>query len=241
MNTGYKLITYRDTNVYSETYGETMVERVEDFDMCPTVYDSQYWLVDADGVVFKSERPINYPGLHKSDVEETREELIYAWLDRHPDLKDCTYDFYFNPHTEFETSDFAIGLFTSDGYLRNVYVEKLIYVGTEFMSYSWAEKVVFGQLRSLNNRSISHTDYLKYVDLGEVITLINQGSLQYNRGLETLIVRNPTPPMLLGDFALYPDNFSIYVPDESVDDYKAATNWNKYVEHIKPLSELEEK
>lgn len=241
MNTGYKLITYRDTNVYSETYGETMVERVEDFDMCPTVYDSQYWLIDADGVIFKSKRPINYVRLYKSDVEETREELIYAWIHRHGDLKDCKYDFYFNPHTETETGAYDDGLFESDAYLRNVYVEKLIYTGRNFMYSSWAEKVVFGQLRSLDNYSVGLTDYLKYVDLGEVIYLLYQFSLRFNKALETLIIRNPTPPTMLATLTIYTDNFGIYVPDESVEEYKTATNWSKYAEYIKPLSDLEEK
>ena len=32
----------------------------------------------------------------------------------------------------------------------------------------------------------------------------------------------------------------IYVPDNSVDAYKAATNWSQYADRIKPLSEYVE-
>ena len=35
-------------------------------------------------------------------------------------------------------------------------------------------------------------------------------------------------------------NAYFYVPDDLVDDYKAATNWNAYANQIKPLSEYVE-
>ena len=34
-NTGYKIITYQDTNIYSPSYGETKTEKVKDDEMCP--------------------------------------------------------------------------------------------------------------------------------------------------------------------------------------------------------------
>ena len=37
-----------------------------------------------------------------------------------------------------------------------------------------------------------------------------------------------------------PNGLSIYVPDDLVDNYKAATNWTTYASKIKPRSELEE-
>ena len=58
----------------------------------------------------------------------------------------------------------------------------------------------------------------------------------------TVVVRATTPPSL-GSTLLYSsystlDN--IYVPDASVDAYKEATNWSRYADIIKPLSEYVE-
>lgn len=36
------------------------------------------------------------------------------------------------------------------------------------------------------------------------------------------------------------DLLTFYVPDESVEAYKAAENWSKYADKIKPLSEYVE-
>lgn len=35
-NTGYKILTYKDTNPYSPTYGHTKQERVVDLEQCPS-------------------------------------------------------------------------------------------------------------------------------------------------------------------------------------------------------------
>lgn len=50
-----------------------------------------------------------------------------------------------------------------------------------------------------------------------------------------------TVPFTIGSaaFGLTSLTFPIYVPDESVDDYKTATNWTAYATRIKPVSELE--
>ena len=62
--------------------------------------------------------------------------------------------------------------------------------------------------------------------------------------LKTLIVEADTPPSIVrGTFNNTPiasGNGYIYVPDASVDAYKAATNWSQYQDRIKPLSEYVE-
>lgn len=35
-NTGFKIVKYKDTNVYSPTYGQTKTEKVKDLEECPT-------------------------------------------------------------------------------------------------------------------------------------------------------------------------------------------------------------
>ena len=57
--------------------------------------------------------------------------------------------------------------------------------------------------------------------------------------LSTIIIEAQTPPTLQS--AVFDNNASgrlFYVPDASVDAYKAATNWSTYADQIKGLSEL---
>lgn len=64
--------------------------------------------------------------------------------------------------------------------------------------------------------------------------------------LSTLILRNAEQVATLGNTNAFINTpiasgtGYIYVPDELVDGYKAATNWSTYANQIKPLSELEE-
>jgi hypothetical protein len=67
----------------------------------------------------------------------------------------------------------------------------------------------------------------------------------YTPQLETLIIRCAvlcpmTSSENLTNSKIANGNGYIYVPDDLVDDYKAATNWNAYANQIKPLSEYVE-
>lgn len=81
---------------------------------------------------------------------------------------------------------------------------------------------------------------IKKVDIGSGATNIDSWFIQ-NSPLETLICRAPTPPTINDEsFSPAPryNNFKVYVPDESVDAYKAADVWSGYAARIHPLSEL---
>lgn len=57
--------------------------------------------------------------------------------------------------------------------------------------------------------------------------------------LSTIIVEPTTPPKLGSSaFSSNASGRKIYVPDESVDAYKAASNWSTYADDILPMSEL---
>lgn len=64
--------------------------------------------------------------------------------------------------------------------------------------------------------------------------------------LTKLILRNPSVVCTLSKTDALSETLIksgagyIYVPDDLVDDYKAATNWSSFASKIKPLSELEE-
>lgn len=75
-------------------------------------------------------------------------------------------------------------------------------------------------------------------DLGDKIATIGNGAFRYNAKLTHVIVRNPQVPTL-GTFVFDNTSCPIYVPDASVDAYKAAANWSNYASRIKPLSEYQ--
>lgn len=74
------------------------------------------------------------------------------------------------------------------------------------------------------------------LDLPSTVTHIGNTAFHIARGI--IICRPVTPPTLgSGNF---PGASVIYVPDESVEAYKTASNWSTYADKIKPLSEYVE-
>lgn len=89
---------------------------------------------------------------------------------------------------------------------------------------------------------------LVLVDIGENCSSIGSNSLGRYVGTSgnnvTVIVRATTPPSLAGALIntgwVYATVGELYVPDASVNAYKEATNWSRYADIIKPLSEYVE-
>lgn len=99
-----------------------------------------------------------------------------------------------------------------------------------------------------NDGIFSFCKNLTLVDIGENCTSIGNSSFGRQVGTSgnniTVVVRATTPPSLGGPLIskswVYATVGKIYVPDASVDAYKAATNWSQYADIIKPLSEYVE-
>ena len=93
----------------------------------------------------------------------------------------------------------------------------------------------------------SNCQNLTLVDIGENCTSIGSSSFGRFVGTRgnniTVIVRATTPPSLGGPLIntgwVYATVGRLYVPDASVNAYKAATNWSRYADIIYPLSEYE--
>lgn len=101
------------------------------------------------------------------------------------------------------------------------------------------KRIIAPALQTING-SFTQMQKLELLDVGENLTSISVYSFwQMTTGLTTFICRATTPPTLASNNNL---NFcsAIYVPDSSVDAYKAATNWSQYSDRIKPLSEYVE-
>ena len=68
------------------------------------------------------------------------------------------------------------------------------------------------------------------------VTRIRTELFHQCHALKVIEMRPVTPP-ILDTYLGYAVNFKLYVPDESVDAYKTATNWAQYASRIYPLSQ----
>lgn len=89
-----------------------------------------------------------------------------------------------------------------------------------------------------------NSDALAKVDF-PALTSLGEAAFQYCDKIATVILRANVVCSLANTNAFANTPISkgtgyIYVPDNLVDSYKAATNWSTYAAQIKPLSELEE-
>ena len=77
---------------------------------------------------------------------------------------------------------------------------------------------------------------LEKVILPESCALIPSCAFFGCSALQIIVVKSATPPSL-GAYAFNGSTCPIYVPDEAVEAYKAATNWNSYTARILPIGE----
>lgn len=106
-----------------------------------------------------------------------------------------------------------------------------------FMGCSSLVKVKLPAIVSYGNNTFANMTSLEVLDLGENLTTVVVGSNAPS--ITKYIFRATTPPRLIG--ASYINSTAdIYVPDASVEDYKAAANWSSHTSQIKGLSEYVE-
>ena len=81
---------------------------------------------------------------------------------------------------------------------------------------------------------------LETVKLGSGITRIDYGAFDQCSELQNFICMATTPPdNNHGGMPTTHTNFDIYVPDDSVDAYKAAPGWQRYAARIYPISDYQ--
>lgn len=93
-----------------------------------------------------------------------------------------------------------------------------------------------------NQASFDNCNHLTYVEIPETVTSIGGFFIGRAPAMKTLVLRATTPPTLSSAAwgGLTMDNITIYVPDASIDTYKAATNWAQFSDLIKPIREYVE-
>lgn len=93
-----------------------------------------------------------------------------------------------------------------------------------------------GSITSLSPAMFECCTNLIEIVIPSTCATINIAALYGCTALQSIICNPIIPPVL---DSVIPDQPTIYVPDESVGEYKAHTNWAKYADKIKPLSEYQ--
>ena len=108
--------------------------------------------------------------------------------------------------------------------------------GNAFLNTGISKVVNLGTITSIRG-TFGNCTNLNFVRLPSTLTAINNFAFQKCGSSMTVICEAVTPPTY-GSMAFTVANVSvIYVPDESVDAYKAASGWSQLASKIHPLSE----
>lgn len=95
-------------------------------------------------------------------------------------------------------------------------------------------------LKIIGYGTFAEDSNMEILYLPTTITTLNAVSLAECTSLKTIICRAETPPLMANANIFQSVQVSeIYVPDASVDAYKAASIWSSYASRIKPLSEYQ--
>jgi hypothetical protein len=93
----------------------------------------------------------------------------------------------------------------------------------------------------IQTNSLSGNNRLAKAEFGNALKSIGDYAFNNDSSFKVLIIRSQTPPSLSSSaFNGTNGGLVIYVPDEAVDTYKAASNWASLASRIKPLSEYTE-
>ena len=103
-----------------------------------------------------------------------------------------------------------------------------------------------GRIKVLKLRTFQQCESLETVFLPSTLEKIEGYAVFYGcPSLKSVVIYATTPPQLeysnsFSDGGISKGTGYIYVPDESVEAYKTATNWSDYASQIKPLSQYVE-
>lgn len=102
-----------------------------------------------------------------------------------------------------------------------------------------ANCVLPDSLQTIGGYAFESCYSLTSIHLGPNVIYIDVGAFLNASKLLTVVIDAVVPPVI--DQSSFGGNISgrlFYVPDESVDAYKSATNWSSYADSIKGISEL---
>lgn len=125
--------------------------------------------------------------------------------------------------------------------LQEVVFPKLSEIGSNvFSNCSTLKKVKCDKATAIQYGAFTKCPALEVIDIlgGRQIAMFTNGTIN---SLKSFVIREATrvTPLSSGIFG-FSDATTIYVADNLVEEYKVATNWSRYADKIKPLSEYKE-
>lgn len=100
--------------------------------------------------------------------------------------------------------------------------------------------IIPDNITRIRNEAFYNNTSLKTVDIGENISQIDTSVFLNCRSLESVTVRAIVPPIIGAYVFAKTNNCPIYVPCESVSDYKAASGWSTYADRLFGIAPCEE-
>ena len=94
------------------------------------------------------------------------------------------------------------------------------------------------KVTSIGNYAFNGCSSLSKITLPDTLTSIGEAAFQHCSSLQYIRIEATTPPTLASTNAIPSKIGAIYVPDESVAAYQAATNWSSFASKIKGISEM---
>jgi hypothetical protein len=110
------------------------------------------------------------------------------------------------------------------------------YAFCDATSLEWVKWPASGVSASIIGDAFIGATKLSRAELPDNLSSIESYAF-YDASLQILILRAITPPVL-GSNAFPSTDFSIYVPDAKVDDYKGASGWIAFADKIKSINDL---
>lgn len=125
--------------------------------------------------------------------------------------------------------------------LQEVVFPELSEIGSNvFSNCSALKKVKCDKATAIQYGAFTKCTTLEVIDIlgGRQIAMFTNGTIN---SLKSFVIREAArvTPLSSGIFG-FSDTTTIYVADNLVEEYKVATNWSRYAEKIKPLSEYKE-
>lgn len=122
--------------------------------------------------------------------------------------------------------------------LKSIMIDNAMEIGAYSFENCTALERIKINVRQWPTKLFSRCTALTTIIQGEQIEEIAESALDLCPSLSVIVIKAKTPPTF--SVGWYKTTANIYVPDQSVDRYKAASGWNTYSNQIKPLSEYVE-